>query len=80
MKIDLLAFGIVKEIFNRNSMQIMLPKNSTVGDLKNQLDAQFPEMKDLASYMIAVNNNYQPDESIIHSGDEIAVIPPVSGG
>lgn len=80
MEIDLLGFGIVKEIFDRNSRQITLPENSTVGDLKNQLEVQFPEMKKLASYMIAVNDNYEADGSRINPGDEIAVIPPVSGG
>jgi molybdopterin converting factor small subunit len=34
----------------------------------------------LASYMVAVNNEYADDTSLVTQRDEIAIIPPVSGG
>jgi molybdopterin synthase sulfur carrier subunit len=44
------------------------------------LEHNYPPLKELASYMIAVNNNYASDTQTILSTDEIALIPPVSGG
>jgi molybdopterin synthase sulfur carrier subunit len=37
-------------------------------------------MMKLASYMIAVNSEYASEDDRINENDEIAVIPPVSGG
>ena len=80
MIIRLLAFGIVKDFFHGSALDIELPKNPTVDILKKELNSLYPEMQKLASYMIAVNNNYASDGDIIYPGDEIAIIPPVSGG
>jgi molybdopterin synthase sulfur carrier subunit len=80
MMIRLLAFGIVKDLFPGSSLDIELPENPTVDVLKKKLDSLYPEMQKLASYMIAVNNNYASDGDIIYPDDEIAIIPPVSGG
>lgn len=80
MKTTLLAFGIVKELFKSPSVEIILPENATVADLKSLLNAKYPNLKQIASYMIAVNNEYVADKEIIHENDEIAIIPPVSGG
>ena len=80
MKFTILAFGVVKEIFNSNSIQIELPEGSTTASLKALLNFQYPVLQQLATYMIAVNNEYSPEDKIIHEGDEIAIIPPVSGG
>lgn len=80
MKITLLAFGIVKEIFKCDSVEITLSKGTTVADLKIILNNQYPDLKQLAVYMIALNNEYASENEIISAEDEVAVIPPVSGG
>ena len=51
-----------------------------VGELKLELMARFPEMKSLNSLLVAVNNAYAKDDMVIKEKDEIALIPPVSGG
>jgi len=79
MKINILAFGIVKEIFGASSIEIEL-KDGNIHALKNLLEEKFPRLKQLASYMVAVNNEYANDEHAISEKDEIAIIPPVSGG
>ncbi len=49
--------------------------------LKEHLQAQFPQASTLLSQaFIAVNQSYADDHQIIHESDEIAIIPPVSGG
>jgi len=51
-----------------------------VGQLKKVLEDQFPEFKKLKSYFIALDEEYAEDDQIIHNTNEIAIIPPVSGG
>ena len=80
MEITLLAFGIVKDIFKSHSIKMELPEGATTADLKALLNSKHPELHQLTTYMIAVNNEYSPQNEVIHEGDEIAIIPPVSGG
>ena len=80
MTITVLLFGVAKEISGRSSVVIELPSPSTVDELKALLEQRFPRLKQLASDMIAVNNEYASAGNIIQEHDEVAVIPPVSGG
>jgi len=79
MKIKVLAFGIAKDIFGGSSISIETNGNTTL-DLKTSLEEQYPRLKELRSYMLAVNNEYALDDGILAETDEIALIPPVSGG
>ena len=80
MKIKVLAFGVAKDIFGNSSVNVELANDSSVYNLKYSLEKQYPQLKQLASYMVAVNNEYALPEDIIYENDEIALIPPVSGG
>jgi molybdopterin converting factor subunit 1 len=80
MEIGILAFGIAKDIFDGSSITVNLNNAATAADLKAILEQQYPKLKQLSSYMIAVNNEYAADDLVIASKDEVAIIPPVSGG
>ncbi|RCH55890.1 molybdopterin synthase sulfur carrier subunit [Mucilaginibacter hurinus] len=80
MNINILAFGVAKEIFGGPTIQLELANEATVYNLKYVLETEYPRLKQLQSYMIAVNNEYALPEDHIHQHDEIAIIPPVSGG
>jgi len=80
MKINILAFGIVKEIFQNSSVEVELNGAPTISNLRSVIEKDYPRLKQLASYMIAVNNEYATADLIIDEKDEIAIIPPVSGG
>jgi molybdopterin converting factor subunit 1 len=80
MKIKVLAFGIAKDIFGGSSVAVDLANDSTVYNLQYVLEQQYPKLQQLKSYMLAVNNEYALPGDTIHERDEIAVIPPVSGG
>ena len=80
MEINVLAFGIAKDIFGASMVSLQLTNDATVSNLKYLLENQFPKLKQLASYMVAVNNEYALDGDTVHQRDEIAIIPPVSGG
>ena len=79
MKINILAFGIVKEIFGSSGIELEL-QDANVAALRNLLTEKYPRLTQLKSFMIAVNNDYAEDEMMIVEKDEVAIIPPVSGG
>jgi molybdopterin converting factor small subunit len=79
MKVNVLAFGIAKEIFGTNHFSIEF-NGSSSEDLKYFLEQQFPGLKQLPTYLLAVNSEYASNRMEIKSDDEIAIIPPVSGG
>jgi molybdopterin converting factor subunit 1 len=79
MKVNVLAFGIAKEMVGGSHVTVEC-NGSTVDDLKQQLQQQFPALLYLSSYMIAVNNNYVTTNISLSPNDEVAILPPVSGG
>ena len=80
MEISILAFGIAKDIFGASAIMVELADTATTADLKVSLEDKYPKLKQLASYMVAVNNEYAQDDLVITGRDEVAIIPPVSGG
>lgn len=76
-----LFFGIAKDIVGTSELLISdLIKNPTVNDLKEYLVAKYSDFSKLTSFAIAVNNEYAKDDVPLEQNDEIAIIPPVSGG
>jgi molybdopterin synthase sulfur carrier subunit len=81
MHLKLLAFGIAKEIFGTSLLEISTENaNATVQELQQLLETRYPRLQQLSSYMIAVNNTYASPNDQLDERDEIAIIPPVSGG
>ncbi|MEN9613467.1 MAG: hypothetical protein RLZZ628_4281 [Bacteroidota bacterium] len=76
----ILAFGIAREIMGGATIEINLAENATVTDLKQLLANQYPRLNQLHSLLIAVNMEYAQPHQILQASDEIALIPPVSGG
>ena len=73
------AFGIAREIVGGREVEVECP-GQTVAVLKETLEQRFPSLLALRSYFIAVNNVYAADSTLLQPSDEIAIIPPVSGG
>ncbi|GEJ46243.1 MoaD/ThiS family protein [Chryseobacterium sp. ON_d1] len=80
MILKILAFGITKDIFGTSEKEIEIHEGVSVKTLKELLEKDFPELKRLKSYFIAVDDEYAEDDQIITESNEIAIIPPVSGG
>ena len=80
MIVNVLAFGIVKDIFSGSSAQVQLAEGATSADLKAVLEQRYPRLQQLASCLLAVNNEYAVGDLPLGENDEIALIPPVSGG
>ena len=80
---NVLLFGVTRDIVGKGTIFIPgeeAPGLKTVGDLKQRLTENYPALKELSSLAVAVNQSYARDEDPIAETDEIALIPPVSGG
>lgn len=79
---ELLLFGIAKDIVGESvidlSNSVRLPQS--VSELKELLATEYPDFSKLSSLAIAVNSEYAADDVVLEKNDEIAIIPPVSGG
>ena len=75
-----LGFGIVREIFGAGSAEVAAMEGISIETLKTKLEDQYPRLKQLSSFAIAINGEYATPGAVINAGDEIAIIPPVSGG
>ena len=80
MEVTILAFGIAKDIVGERSLRLALGERASVQKLRDALEQRFPALREFASYAVAVNNEYAYPADSINDNDEIAIIPPVSGG
>jgi sulfur-carrier protein len=74
------AFGVTREIFGQREISLDVDDGYTVADLRAHIASAYPQVKRLKSLFVAVNNEYAEDALLLHSEDEVALIPPVSGG
>lgn len=81
MQVRILFFGMLKEFAGRGDDSVVLPDNATLADLLTKVEKQVPRLKDLMpSIAMSVNEEYASPESKLSNGDEVALLPPVSGG
>ena len=80
MIINLLLFGITTDLLGTSSLEINLKKDCSIKDFKSEMLAKYPQLKNINSYAIAVNEAYVSNETILKENDVVAIIPPVSGG
>lgn len=80
MKIQILFFGIANELVGTEEVFFLTPENCSVTKLKEIIVTQYPQLTNLNSYFIAVNEVYATGETILKENDEVAILPPVSGG
>ncbi len=80
MHLKIHTFGIARDICGAPSLLLELPNGTTAGQLKQLLSEQYPRLGRLASFLLAVNEEYASSDTLLLPEDEIAVIPPVSGG
>lgn len=81
MQVRVLLFGILKDLAGRSSEEISLPDRATAADVLDHYEQSLAEKKAvLSSVAISVNQEYTAANRELHSGDEVALLPPVSGG
>lgn len=79
LKIKILPFAFYRELLERREMEVTIAKGATLADLKEALDRTFPRFKDYLPLM-AVNGEMKPLHAPLKEGDEVALLPPFSGG
>jgi molybdopterin converting factor small subunit len=81
MAIRVLFLGPAKDFAMVGSAALDLRSRATIGDAQRALAGRFPRLSEgLATMRIAVNQEFVADTVTLRAGDELAVVPPVSGG
>lgn len=80
MELKVVAFGIARDIINGKETTIDLPEGGTAAKAMDKLKSDYPAFNDLSSLQLAVNESYVDHDYEIQQGDELVLIPPVSGG
>jgi MoaE-MoaD fusion protein len=81
MKVQVLFFGVLKEVAGRSSETVELPEDSAAQSVLTKLMEKYPRIREsLPSIAIAVNQQYCKSDTKLRDGDEVALLPPVSGG
>lgn len=80
-RIKLLFFATLRERIGLRSLELDIPEDMTIQDLKEKLSADYPNLKEsMKSVLITINREYAFDEAVVPPNAEIAMFPPVSGG
>jgi MoaE-MoaD fusion protein len=81
MKIDVLFFGVLKDAVRQSAETIDLPDGARVRDVLFYYARQAPRFEAmLPSLAISVNQEYSGTDRMLKDGDEVGLLPPVSGG
>src|SRR5690348_8953013 len=81
MHVRILLFGQLKEVAGRERDTLELPEGARVADLLRRYAEVKPALQPYYDVMaVALNQEYSEAEAPLHEGDEVALIPPVSGG
>ncbi|RMF23020.1 MAG: molybdopterin converting factor subunit 1 [Deltaproteobacteria bacterium] len=79
--VRVLYFGIVRERLGVSEEQVDVEPPATVGRLMRRLTELHPDLAEgVASLRVALNQEYVGEDASLADDDEVAIIPPVSGG
>ena len=81
MRVRVLFFGMLKDRMGKSSDLLELPDGASIRDLLAHYETEVPRLKEsLPALAVAVNQVYASPEAKLKAGDEVALLPPVSGG
>jgi len=81
MKIGVLFFGMLKEVAGRSGETVVLPEGAMVREVLLYYAREMPRLEAmLPSLAVAVNQEYSGADRVLQEGDEVGLLPPVSGG
>jgi molybdopterin converting factor subunit 1 len=81
MRVTVRLFARLRDIAGAAELARELAPGATIGDLWQQLAGEFPELVQYErSISSAVNTDYARMSHVLRAGDEVAFLPPVSGG
>lgn len=81
MEICVLFFGVLKDLVGSGSERLNLPDGATLSDVLEHYTSRAPQLNELSSSIaMSVNREYAALNTRLSAGDEVALLPPVSGG
>ena len=80
-KIKVRLFANLRELVGEREITITVPGGVTVSYLNNEILNKYPQLKSFSNkFVTSVNCKVTTDDTVITCSDEIALLPPVSGG
>ena len=81
MRVNVLFFGLLKDLVGRSEDTLELPDGARLGTVFDHYASQFPRLDEMAeSIALARNQEFADLDAALGDGDEVALMPPVSGG
>ena len=81
MRVTVRLFARLRDVAGASELARDLPPGATIGDVWRELAREFPEFAGYErSISSAINADYARMDHVVGEGDEIAFLPPVSGG
>lgn len=80
MKYTIHLFGITRDIIGKSITEIESDSILDVQTILQKLKLDYPRLTSIKSLLVAVNSEYAEADLLLRESDEIALIPPVSGG
>ena len=81
MRVTVQYLGMLREFAGRESEAVEVPDGASVGEVYTAAQQRFPQMAEFRhAVALAVNYEYCSADRILRDGDEVALLPPVSGG
>ncbi len=81
MQVRVKLFALARDLAGVEELALPLPSQATAITALQVLIEQYPALRQWKDHLrLAVNNEYVSNDTLLHENDEVAVIPPVSGG
>ncbi|HEY6191882.1 MAG TPA: molybdopterin converting factor subunit 1 [Bacteroidota bacterium] len=74
-------FAVARDVAGMEEVTLTMPEGSTPADVLSSLEVTYPRFGEWKGHLrVAVNQEYAPGKVTLKDRDELAIIPPVSGG
>jgi molybdopterin converting factor subunit 1 len=81
MRVRVRVFGSLREALGTRALDLQLADGTAAGALRAQLARAHPAVAAFGPRLrLSVNHAFAPDDAVLADGDEVALLPPVSGG
>jgi molybdopterin converting factor subunit 1 len=81
VRVTVHLYARLRELAGRSEWTCQVPAGATVADVWQALASAYPPVRELdAAVSAAVNADFASRKTPVHDGDEVAFLPPVSGG
>lgn len=81
IKITVKLFAILKDVVTKKEIRLVIPQGATISVLKHKIIQEYPSLNSFSNiFIFSVNHTVATNDTVIDENDEVALLPPVSGG